>query len=428
MTEEFTLNPQQAEALEELSDFKNIYVLKGYAGTGKSTVITRWVKKARKKPEDWPSNRLFRPPKIVLTAPTNKATNVLAEKAAEIRLPVDTSTIHSLLKLKMQWQDDKQVLVPDARGEDNFGAYDFVVIDECGMLNEEMMEYIIAAREAYGNKVIFMGDPCQLPPISEAESASFHQADEPKELTLVMRQKGDNNILPMSEYLRKLILSPRPGYPADLLKFEDGKSVIHMLGREFDVIEEIADLHQNSELDVRHLAWTNKVVDGWNDQIRNKIYGKERNEWMKGEQIVTTKPVLDPQSGDLLFPTDTLLTIMREPEPVKVHNVEAWSIMCQGKRLYVTTKAGQKDFNTIKTGLLAAAKQNKKLWPDFYEFMESFAYIKPAHSMTVHRSQGSTFDRVYVSYQNILANPRRKESLQCLYVAITRPKAVLVLI
>ena len=96
----------------------------------------------------------------------------LKEKADEINLPVDVRTIHSLLSLKMKWESGKQILVKSTKDEDEFNEYDYVVIDECSMLDSELMEYIRAAQ--YGStKIIFMGDPCQLPPIGEKESESL---------------------------------------------------------------------------------------------------------------------------------------------------------------------------------------------------------------------------------------------------------------
>ena len=421
----FQLNPQQTEALEGLSNFESSFVLKGYAGTGKSTVIAHWVEAMCKRPEDYPPNKLWHKPRIVLTAPTNKATNVLAEKAAEIKLPVDTSTIHSLLKLRMTWKDDKQILVPDSRGEDNFGAYNYVVIDECSMLNEELMQYILDAQDAAGNKIIYMGDPCQLPPINEPESASFTMTSDPLELTQVMRQADGSKILDLALYLRELILSGGRAYPAKIFEFVDNKSILHRPAAQHE--EEILSAF-TSDKDVRLLAWTNKVVDAWNDKIRDKIYGVDREPWTKGEQIVTTKPVMHSRTGDVLFPTDTLLQIDAEPREVVKAGVACHELKCKGKLLYVPTLQGQSDFRKQKDEKLRAAKADRKRWREFYDFMETFSSIKPAHAMTCHRSQGSTFEDVYVCYQNILQNPRRKESLQCLYVAITRPKARVVLV
>ena len=422
----FQLNPEQEDTLVSLSNFDDAYVLKGYAGTGKTTVITRWVEQIRKKPNDWPEGKFFRVPKIVLTAPTNKAVGVLKDFAREIRLPVDTSTIHSLLSLKMKWDKAEQVLVKDERGDDTFGEYDYVVVDECSMLDTELMGYIRDALDQHNNKIVFMGDPCQLPPIGEPESKSFNESEDKSELVQVMRQTGKNPIPKLALYLREIILEGPHHYPNKIFQFVDDKHIMHwpLSTYEDEILEEFVGDVQ----DIRHVAWTNRVVNLWNDKIRDRIYGFDREEWTQGERIVTTAPVIDRAESRIVFTTDTLLTIQREPELTEHLGVPCWLLWCRNARILVPTKDSSKAFNEKKNELLREAKQDRKLWWKFYEFMESFAYVKPAHSLTVHRSQGSTFDDVYVSYQNILANPNRRESLQCLYVAITRPRSRLILV
>ena len=408
------LSEDQSSALVALSNTKELYCLKGYAGTGKTTVITYWIKNER------PKGR------IVLTAPTNKAANVLKDKAKEtgILFKVDISTIHSLLSLKMKWEEDKQVLVHDPKGEDKFAEYTWVVIDECSMLNRELMEFIYSAQQDAGNKIIFMGDPCQLPPIGETESGSFQVVPQ-SELTQVKRQGEGNKILELATYIRGLILSDRPHYPNKIFEFVDDHNVFyHPLAKyESNIMEAFQEANSpSSGRDIRHLAWTNKVVDSWNDKIRDRLYGFDREDWTKGEQIVTTAPVINEQ-GDIVFTTDTLLKIEKEPELLDYKGVPCWKIEANNYTLYVLERTmGPRIFRKYKEELLVAARQDKKEWRKFYDFVQSFAYIKPAHSMTVHRSQGSTFDDVYVSFGNILVNPRRKESLQCLYVALTRPR------
>ena len=410
----FKLSDQQQFAMTDLTGTEDFYCLKGYAGTGKTTVITHWIKEEN-------------PRSVVLTAPTNKATNVLREMARKHPLDVEVRTIHSLLSLKLKWQQDEQVLVQDDYGDDNFGDYQWVVIDECSMLDQEMMAYIRNAQHNAGNKVIYMGDPCQLPPIAdEGESLSFAPPAQ-SELTTVMRQADGNPILELSKYLRKLILSDRPHYPDKIFSFVDDKHILYHPVTQYED-EILQAFHDVSDKDIRHMAWTNKVVNSWNDKIRDKIYGFDREDWTEGEQIVTTAPVMDQHESTVMFTTDTLLKIQREPKETIHKEVPCWILQCRHRRLYVPTREAGKAFREEKGKRLAAAKADKKQWRKFYEFIEAFAQVKPAHSLTVHRSQGSTFDDVYVSFANILSNPNRKESLQCLYVACTRPRNRLFLV
>ena len=227
--------------------------------------------------------------------------------------------------------------------------------------------------------------------------------------------------------MREAILAPSAHYPNKLFSFVDNEHIHYLPLAENETAILDAFAHAD-EKDIRHVAWTNKVVDSWNDKIRDRIYGFDREDWVSGELIVTTAPVLDPHEGGILYSTDTLLEIKGTPEMHMKKDVMCWRLQVNRDYLYVVSREGWKQFRERKEELLIAAKQDRKKWRDFYEFMESFSQVKPAHSLTVHRSQGSTFDDVYVSFANILANPTRRESLQCLYVACTRPRSRLFLV
>ena len=296
------------------------------------------------------------------------------------------------------------------------------------MLNKELMEHIRKAQELNpSTRVVFMGDPCQLPPIGEEESESFSESENKSELVQVMRQDTGNPIQDLALYLRKEILSKNRTYPMEILSFVDNQHILHKPANRYE--GEILEAFVNAEgdKDVRHVAWTNRVVDAWNDKIRDKIYGVDRAEWMKGEAIVTTAPVFDAEKN-IVFTTDTLLKISAEPVEVVYKEIPCWKLLAQGFPLYLPQRNARGVYETKKKQLLAEAKEDKRKWRAFYEFMETFAQIRPAHSLTVHRAQGSTFDDVYVSYQNILSNRNMVEAKQCLYVAVTRPRSRLILV
>lgn len=67
----------------------------------------------------------------------------------------------------------------------------------------------------------------------------------------------------------------------------------------------------------------------------------------------------------------------------------------------------------------AGQKELVNWWP-YYELQQAFAAIRPAYCVTAHKSQGSTFENVFVDVLDIWANPNKSEALQCLYVACSR--------
>lgn len=59
-------------------------------------------------------------------------------------------------------------------------------------------------------------------------------------------------------------------------------------------------------------------------------------------------------------------------------------------------------------------------WDDYFELNSLFAPMDYAYALTVHKSQGSTFDNVMVDSPDIMRNPKERERHQCLYVACSR--------
>ena len=68
-------------------------------------------------------------------------------------------------------------------------------------------------------------------------------------------------------------------------------------------------------------------------------------------------------------------------------------------------------------------RRRKDAWRAFFKFREeAFADLRPAHSSTIHRSQGSTYGHVFIDLGDVGKNRNRNEVLRLLYVALTRPR------
>lgn len=208
--DKMTFTNDQLNAFEGLINFlqndtEYIYGLFGFAGTGKTTLITKIIYFLIM--HDYIKN-------VTLSAPTNKAVNVLKEKfypdlsdLYKIKMTqlentqnisnddselnklerngfkIKFQTIHRLLNYKNDVDiEGERIFV---RGEkSNFREYDLVLIDECSMISQEMISNIIT--DLYANvhtkfkskrkrtpKVVFIGDPAQLPPVNEKSSIIF---------------------------------------------------------------------------------------------------------------------------------------------------------------------------------------------------------------------------------------------------------------
>ena len=82
--------------------------------------------------------------------------------------------------------------------------YDIIVIDESSMITCDLLTKLIKIKDRIRGKIIFLGDPAQLPPVNEANSLIFHTNDIPKfRLKEIMRYKG--NIVDLCDKVRELV-------------------------------------------------------------------------------------------------------------------------------------------------------------------------------------------------------------------------------
>lgn len=174
-------SPQQDHALREVSTWlkdpngQQVFRLFGWAGTGKSTLAVHLAKDVKK---------------VVFAAFTGKAALVMRKRGCH-----DASTIHSLIYVLVEEKggEPKFVLNEDSAILDA----DLVVIDEVSMVGEELAKDLLS----FGKKVLVLGDPFQLPPVKDA--GFFTDADPDIMLTEIYRQAADNPIIRMSMDIRE---------------------------------------------------------------------------------------------------------------------------------------------------------------------------------------------------------------------------------
>ena len=220
------LTSDQQKAMQALQRFfkspgERVFILNGPAGTGKTTLVQELVQ--------WLEANRFVP---VLLATTGRAAKVLTEKST-----VSAGTLHSHI-----------YTFDDIRGEDTSGQdawessagqlmLDFgirtnrfktprhvYIVDESSMISHEVSEEPHTAKFGSGsllddfmeftrpNKVVFVGDACQLPPVAKTPFSGALEADflasrygvlcRGFELREIMRQQADNEILKMAGYFR----------------------------------------------------------------------------------------------------------------------------------------------------------------------------------------------------------------------------------
>ncbi len=225
------LTPSQSAAFSKMKAFvedkeKRVFILKGYAGTGKTTLMRFFIEHLKEKKR-----------RYQLLASTGRAAKILSDLTQNAE---GASTIHSMIysfkdlnqdlpdKNEKQMDDTGQLFLvfEPAKIDVNNNEECIYIVDEASMISDKSEEVITQAKFgsgrllqellAYdmrkGSKFVFVGDPCQLPPIQETFSPAlsihyFQQMFIPAEetqLTEIMRQKGENQIVASSKNIRAL--------------------------------------------------------------------------------------------------------------------------------------------------------------------------------------------------------------------------------
>jgi len=416
----FPLNEDQAGAVGAMVRFidkrqKDFFVLAGPAGTGKTFCIKDLINRLRGR--------------MVFTAPTNKATKVLRESVASDDYKPECRTIYSLLGLRLEANGEiKELAAP----EDPLDLSRFlaVVVDEASMINLNLMGYIREAAETQNIQFIFMGDPAQLPPVGEAASPIWlldESACDRYQLSKVMRH--DNQILTLVTRMRGLINHPCPSVKI-LSDNADGEGVWSLAQREW--VNEMRLRARSGDFSkpngTKAIAWRNVTVDKLNQIIRGEIFDDCSDPWLPGDRLTMLAPAKDHEGEDVAHTDDegivTRVTVASHPfyEEFLCHAVDVTFDDNHTGTVWLIHPESRAAFEREGTRLAAEARTNSKLWKKFWNFKDSFHSARHAYAITSHRAQGSTYETAFVDYRDILLNRNRREALQCLYVAFSRPK------
>lgn len=415
-----TLNQEQQAALKSMLAFTKspdlYFLLQGYAGTGKTYTLKEFLNQYNGR--------------VIFTAPTNKATRVLRETLATPQYKPECKTIYSLLGLQMQANGEiKELVVPEEPID--LTQYKLVVVDEGSMVNSMLFSFIERTAKEFNLKFLFLADFAQLPPVGEKVSPT-RGITEGEFLEKVMRY--DNQILALATAIRSKMSHPFPqvNFVTDNA---DGEGVWLLNKVEFmSRILESAEAGNFSKINgTKALAWRNVTVDDLNRQIRQRIFPLVTDFFVPEDRIILTEPAKNLE-GDIVASTDEegkidSVVVSRHP---KFPQYNVWSIAMTTDdnrkiRLDVIHENSRFVLEQELNSLSIRAKSDKRLWKDFWELKDAFHSVRHAYAITVHRSQGSTYESVFVDYRDILLNRNRTEAFQCLYVACTRPKKQLFL-
>ncbi len=317
----YTLSPSQSEALRKIADFlrnpqEHIFLLKGYAGTGKTFIVKGLVEFLANK------GRCYK-----LAAPTGKASQVLAQKAG-----ASAGTLHSLIynisgmkeyKTEGVEYSETYRFYAELKVNDN-PANTVYIVDEASMVSDsnseaefikfgtgkllsDFLEYVNLDNNDHDKKIIFIGDPAQLPPVASDDKKGFSPALSAEYLKNCIHGAS------ASEFLMTDIVRQKDG---DILKFatqirdsiENGNFYkLHVDPDSSDIristdfensFKEIYDGSVRSLKNCMVIAWENARIADLNQSVRkilfpdaplHKTETTEKTELQKGDKLIITK-------------------------------------------------------------------------------------------------------------------------------------------
>jgi len=400
------------------------YVLKGYAGTGKTYLMTHLAKSGLMSGTMLDDNfNRIRPSQICFTAPTNKAVKVLRNYLNDAGLAAcTTKTIYSLLGLSLQPNGEvKEIMRPEEPVD--LSSYKLIVVDEASMVNRFLMEAITDAAAQWKVPFLFMGDPAQLPPVGET-STPVWKVERQSLLTQVMRY-GDS-MLDLATSIRNVV-----DHPAPSVKIATAPPVYRLgKGEWYDKMIENLELFKSG--DAKIISWRNVTVDKYNAFIRGNIYGvaeARADVWLPGDKIVATA-MLKNLDDEIFMKTDeeaTIEQVVMGTHP-KFNEFEIWNILAvdeNGRKVTIRTltPTGNFHLNNRLNELSMEAKGGKKYkWREFWQLKEAFNEVRHSYAITSHRSQGSSYLKTFVDLEDIMLNRNRGEAFRSLYVSCTRQR------
>ena len=444
----FQATNEQNDIITDISEFittignRSIYVLKGYAGTGKTTLVSSLVKSLPVVAK-----------RHVLMAPTGRAAKVLAKYSKRA-----ASTIHR----KIYWIRTNKSGNTFITRKENTHTNTIFFVDEASMISEnsekafgnrslldDLIEYVY---EGLDCKLILIGDTAQLPPVHlEVSPALNEEILERKsnkqiisrELTEVVRQKENSLILNNATLIREKIAKEDYTFPSIITNNE----VIRINTGE-DLQDALESAYSNNGINnTSVICRSNKRANLYNQQIRAKIRWQE-NEISSGDMLMVVRNNyfwLDESSkagfianGDIIMVTKINETIERygfrfaraSVEMVdypKEKNLDLLLLLdtLTSESPTISYDQYQKLYKEISKDYKGQKEINKKIKED--EFFNALQ-IKFAYAITCHKSQGGQWENIFVDMGYFTDEMLDKAYLRWLYTAITRATKKLYLI
>jgi exodeoxyribonuclease-5 len=445
---------QQAELFLKLDSFLrsntgyDCFILKGYAGTGKTTIVSALVKALK-----------YYNFKSVLMAPTGRAAKVITSYSDR-----KAFTIHKRIYRKKSAMNIDEGFMPAP----NLAEDTLFIVDEASMISDEMggighstllhdlVEYVYNNQNC---KLLLVGDTAQLPPVGSEYSPAldaklmkdnYGLEIHSYELTDVLRQQKKSGILYNVTGIRDIIRREQEEFPQITTK--GFKDVYRMTGERLEEGLEYAYRKYGKE-NTLIICRSNKNANLYNQQIRNRILYREE-ELTGGDQIMVVRNNYfwlqdnkeDDSTGFIANGDMAIVKRVRRTEEMYglrfadvqlqfLDYTEERTIDCKVMLDTLTAESpalsstDQKQFYTevmkdYEHILNRRAKLNELKLNPYYNALQ----IKFSYAVTCHKAQGGQWDAVFVDQGYLTDEMVNTDFLRWLYTACTRARQELYLV
>lgn len=446
ITQNFPYNPTQDQilALNTLSDFlfseeeDSLLLLKGYAGTGKTSLVGALVKTITELKQ-----------KSILLAPTGRAAKVFSGYAGQ-----KAFTIHKKIYRQKVFSNEPTNFLP----ANNLHKNTLFIVDEASMiandgvdsfifgsgrLLDDLIQYVYSGTNC---RLILMGDVAQLPPVMQRESPAlnpeilrgYNLNVQEITLTQVVRQNENSGILFNATRLRDALRNKTVEiFPQLRLKgFSDFRKVS---GEE--LIEEISSAYSRDGIEeTMIISRSNKRATLYNNGIRNRILYREE-ELSSGDRLMIAKNnyywTADNKEMDFIA-NGEIIQILRVRRTYELYGFCFADVLIRFQDYDIEMDV-KILLNTLQTDTPTLPKElNDKL---FYTILEDYddvptkagkikkmkadphynvLQVKFAYAVTCHKAQGGQWMNVFLDIGYITEEMLGEEFYRWLYTAFTR--------
>ncbi|MEY4987715.1 MAG: hypothetical protein RL567_1494 [Bacteroidota bacterium] len=445
----FEPTPSQAELFNKLSTFilnedewaPLTFIIRGYAGTGKTTVISTLIKIL--------GTFSY---KTQLLAPTGRAAKVMANYSKK-----KASTIHKKIYRQVSSPSSGALVF---QRMNNYATNTVFIVDEASMITDEsdfgtnslltdLIEYVFTNPENghTGNKLIFVGDTAQLPPVGKSLSPAlakdyisneFHMDVMDHELIDVMRQDIHSGILYNATNLRGLLAHNTTSIQFNTASFKD---FFRMTGEKMEDGMHYAYRKFGKE-DTIILTRSNKSAVQFNEFVRRTILYQE-DEISSGDLLMIVRNNyhwLDEDSPAGFLANGDFVEVMKIKKEEEMHGLRFMNVilrLCdyeehpeiEAKILLDTLhsaesalgkEANKKLYDSVCEDYAHITKKKERLEAIRKDPYLNALQVKFAYALTTHKSQGGQWKAVFVDQGYLKEDQVDAEYIRWLYTAITR--------